>query len=551
MTLCGCLPLIIARAQSATATLSGTVTDEQSAVVAGATIKAINTATNLARQTTTNSEGYFTLPLLPPGNYTLTAERQGFASIDKRGIILNVGDQRSLLITLSVGGVSATVQVSGEAPLLNESPAVSTVVDRQFVANQPLNGRSFQTLIGLAPGVVFTPTNVTTQGQFSVNGQRPSTNYFTVDGVSANFGTTVSQTLYETAGGELPSLSVQGGTNALVSVDALQEFAIQTSTYAPEFGRQPGAQVSIVTRSGTNQLHGSLFEYLRNDIFDANDYFANLNGFAKPALRQNDFGFTIGGPVFLPKFGSDRDRFFDGRNRTFFFVSYEGLRLRQPVVTAPIQVPSLSARQQATGFARDILNAFPLPTSPALADDPNTATFVSSYSMPSTLNATSFRIDHKASDGVSIFGRFNYAPSDSLERAAFSAPNVVQSTLAQTLTVTGGVTMTFSPQLINELRLNFSRAKLDVGYVTDDFGGGTVLPDSAFFPSSTSRHDAFGAIGIGFGSDFIQIGALSRNQQRQINLVDSLTFTAGSHSLKFGFDYRRLFPINDVPPIFR
>jgi len=538
-------------AQSATATLSGAVVDEAGAVVAGAKIELTNLGAALKRTATTSGEGYFSFPLLPPGTYTLQALREGFAPVEVRNMVLNVNDQLAVKIQMKVGQVGATVNVVDSAALTQESPAVSAVVDRQFVANQPLNGRSFQTLIGLAPGVVFTPTNVTTQGQFSVNGQRASTNYFTVDGVSANFGTTLSQTLYETAGGGLPALSVQGGTNALVSVDALQEFTIQTSTYAPEFGRQPGAQVSIVTRSGTNQLHGNLFEYLRNDVFDANDYFANLNGFAKPALRQNDFGFTVGGPVFLPKFGGGKNQFFDGRNRTFFFVSYEGLRLRQPVVTAPIEVPSLSARQQATGFARDILNAFPLPTGPALANDPNTATFVSSYSIPSSLNATSFRVDHKVSDGLALFGRFNYAPSESLERAVFSAPNVAQTTFAQTLTVTGGVTMALSPRLINELRLNFSRSKVDVAYETDTFGGGLVLTDSAYIPSFTSRQEALGSISIGSGNSIIQVGPLTRNEQRQINLVDSLSWSIGAHALKFGVDYRRLFPINANPPYFR
>jgi hypothetical protein len=538
-------------AQSAAAILSGTVVDEAGAAVAGAKIELTNLGTVLKRAATTSGEGHFTFPLLPPGNYTLQTLREGFAPVEVRNIVLNVNDQQAIKIQMKVGQVGATVNVVDSASLTPESPAVSTVIDRQFVANQPLNGRSFQTLIGLAPGVVFTPTNVTTQGQFSVNGQRSGANYFTVDGVSANFGTTVSQTLYETAGGGLPSLSLQGGTNALVSVDALQEFSIQTSTYAPEFGRQPGAQVSIVTRSGTNELHGSLFEYLRNDVFDANDYFSNLNGFAKPALRQNDFGFTAGGPVFLPKFRDGKSRFLDGRNRTFFFVSYEGLRLRQPVVTDPVEVPSLSARQNATGLARNILNAFPLPTRLALTSDPNTATFVSSYSIPSSLNATSFRVDHKVRDGLTLFGRFNDAPSNSSERAVFSAPNVVQTTLAQTLTVTGGATMIFSPRVINEMRLNFSRAKVDVTSETDRFGGGVVLPDSAYIPSFASREDALGSINIGSGNSIIQVGPLTQNQQRQINLIDSMTFTAGSHSLKFGFDYRRLFPINANPPYFR
>src|SRR5690606_29818857 len=133
-----------------------------------------------------------------------------------------------------------------------------------------------------------------------------------------------------------------GGTSSLASVDAVQEFTVQTSTYAPEYGRQPGAQVAIVTRSGTNALHGSAFNYFRNDKLDANSWFGNYNGIQRPPLRQNDFGFTFGGPVFIPKT-------YNGQNRTFFFASYEGLRLIQPVVLTGLRVPSIAARENATG----------------------------------------------------------------------------------------------------------------------------------------------------------------------------------------------------------
>src|SRR5262249_54106948 len=154
------------------------------------------------------------------------------------------------------------------------------------------------------------------QGQFSVNGQRADANYFTVDGVSANFGVTGYFVMVQSASGALPALSALGGTNSLASVDAMQEFRIQTSSFAPEFGRTPGAQISIVTRSGTNGFHGTLFEYFRNNALDARDWFVNFNGLTKPAARQNDFGGVFGGPVI--------------KNKMFFFLSYEGLRLRQP-----------------------------------------------------------------------------------------------------------------------------------------------------------------------------------------------------------------------------
>src|SRR5262249_41565961 len=161
--------------------------------------------------------------------------------------------------------------------------------------------------------------------------QRPDANYFTIDGVGANFGVTPDAVVGQTGAGSIPGLSVAGGTNNLVSVDALQEFKVLTSTYAPEYGRMPGGQISIVTRSGTNSFHGTIFDYLRNDALDANDWFANASRLQKPALRQNDFGGVFGGPLYLPRFGEGGPAVYSGKDKTFFFFSYEGLRLRQPL----------------------------------------------------------------------------------------------------------------------------------------------------------------------------------------------------------------------------
>jgi hypothetical protein len=532
-----------ARAQSATATLSGTVLDEQRASISGASVTAVNEATGIQRQAETDAEGYFTFAQLPPGVYAVRAQRPGFATAHLPGVVLNVGDRSALRIQLKVAPVGETVTVNADAERAEESPAVSTVVDRRFVSNQPLNGRTFQTLIGLAPGVTFTPTNVTNLGQFSVNGQRANANYFTVDGVSANFGASTATNLYETGGGSLPSLSAQGGTNALASVDAVQEFRIQTSTYAPEFGRQPGGQISIVTRSGTNEFRGSLFEYLRNDVFDANDWFANRSGLPKPALRQNDFGFVLGGPLTLPRFGEGGPRVWSGRDHTFFFVSYEGLRLRQPIVSSPEEVPSLAARQNATGTVRDILNAFPLPTSAASAGNPNTATFVGSYSNPSELDAVSVRVDHAAGDRLLLFGRYNYAPSETRVRANFGSTSSVAITPQETETLTAGATTIFSPRASNDLRVNFSRSKARVENVVENFAGAVVPPGSAFFPAFASPRDGLSLIAV--GSNTIRSGVSQENRQRQLNVVNAFSYTAGSHAIKVGADYRRLYPVAD------
>src|SRR6185369_4679107 len=261
-----------------------------------------------------NDEGQYHLANLRPGRYRLEIERPGFKKVIKTDVILHLQDALEIDFEMTVGSVSETVTVESGAPLVNtESATVSTVVDRKFADNIPLNGRTFQTLISLTPGVVMTATTFNDQGQFSVNGQRADANYFTVDGVSANFGVTGLLQMVQTASGALPALSASGGTNSLVSVDAMQEFRIQTSSFAPEFGRMPGAQISIVTRSGSNSFHGTLFDYFRNNVLDAKDWFVNFNGLAKPEERLNDFGGVLGGPVV--------------RDKTFFFASYEGQRL--------------------------------------------------------------------------------------------------------------------------------------------------------------------------------------------------------------------------------
>src|SRR6266404_3130388 len=308
---------VVIRAQSTNASLTGRVTDPQKAVIADVKVAAISAGTNFRYQTTTNGSGEYHLANLPPNAYRIEIEKDGFKKLIKPDVILHVQDALKLDFEMTLGDVSETVTVEAGAPLVNtESATVSTVIDRTFVENLPLNGRSFQTLIALTPGVVAVATKGNDQGQFSVNGQRADANYFTVDGVSANFGITGFITLTQTAGGALPALSASGGTNSLVSVDAMQEFRIQTSSFAPEFGRTPGGQISIVTRSGTNAFHGTLFEYFRNDVLDARDWFVNFNNLAKPAERQNDFGGVFGGPVL--------------KDKAFFFFSYEGLRLRQP-----------------------------------------------------------------------------------------------------------------------------------------------------------------------------------------------------------------------------
>ncbi len=225
-----------AHGQSATASLSGFVTDPQGRPVAGARVILTDLTKNVRLESSTTTGGRFSFSHAQPSQYVVRVQQAGFATAEVARLTLNVNDDVTVRLELQIAARGEAVVVRSELPVVSESPAVSTVVDRQFIENQPLNGRSFQTLVELSPGVVLTPSSLPTAGQFSVNGQRTSSNYFTVDGVSGNFGSTASVTLYESAGGSIPSYSALGTTTSLASVDAVQEFSIQTSTYARSSG---------------------------------------------------------------------------------------------------------------------------------------------------------------------------------------------------------------------------------------------------------------------------------------------------------------------------
>ena len=525
-------------AQSPNGNINGLVSDSTNAAVADAEVVAVNDVTRLQYTTKTNSEGIYVLPNLPPGPYRVQVSKIGFKTLIKPDITLNVQDSLSINFTLLVGAFHEIITVQGGAPLVNtESATVSTVVDRQFADNLPMNGRSFQSLIELTPGVVLTTSNPSDGGQFSINGQRAASNYWMVDGVGANIGIGANPSPFALPGnglaGALGSFSAMGGTNSLVSVDAMQEFRIQTSTYAPEFGRTPGGQISIVTRSGTNQFHGTVFDYLRNDALDASNWFngyTNNPPLPKAKERQNDFGGTIGGPIL--------------KDRTFFFFSYEGLRLRLPE-TELTTVPDLAARSAATPAMQPFLNAFPLPNGPG--DVPTgVAQFNASYSNPSSLDAWSLRLDDKLADKLTVFARYNYSPSTITQRgqAPFYALSAVSSSSITTQTATIGATWGLSSISANDFRFNYSRTSGHTSGYLDDFGG-AVPPAALTFPSPfTAANSLLNLQIFSLQNGTLATGLFGRNVQRQLNFVDSLSWQKGSHGLKFGADYRRLSPIN-------
>jgi hypothetical protein len=472
------------------------------------------------------------------------AERPGFTGRTLKDVVLNVGEQVNLDIQLAVGGVSETITVQGEAVVTQESPAVATVVDRQFVENMPLNGRSFQSLIELTPGSVFVKvdTNPLAGGQFSINGQRADANYFTIDGVSANSATSTGFGSFsgESSGGSLPALNALGGTNSLVSIDALQEFQIQTSTYAPEYGRMPGGQISLTTRAGTNSYHGDAFDYFRNDVLDAKDWFANYNNLPKARERQNDFGGVLGGHIV--------------KDKTFFFFSYEGLRLRQPItgIESVPDLPTRAAIAAASPAEGLLVNAFPLPNGPQTGTD--LAQYAATISSPGSLDTTSFRIDHSVNSKLQLFGHYTHAPS---YIGAFTTnfTDMRQTTFGND-SATAGFTWILSPVMTNEFRANYTQTRATAVGVPLNLGGAAVPPYGSaglFTPPWNVKNYEVIYYGYVPGSSttpavesagFVY-GTGNDNWNRQSNFVDTFSWVAHSHQLKFGVDYRWISPILD------
>jgi len=532
-----CLALSIGGfAQTELAHVSGRVTDQSGAVVVDTDVEIKNVDTNLSATLKTNRDGLYTFPSLRPGHYVLSARKTGFKTVTITEFTLNAQDRSTRDIVLQVGSASENITVSAEALNINTTDAtVSTVVDRQFAENLPLNGRSFQSLIELTPGVVPAANNGTETGQFNINGQRADANYWTVDGVSANIGVTAAGYVGQGVAGALGATNVFGGTNGLVSVDALEEFRIQTSTYAPEFGRTPGGQISVATRSGTSQFHGSLFEYFRNDALDANDWFSDNAGLPKSKERQHDFGGTFSGPI--PKL------------KSFFFFSYEGMRLQLPQVSIGL-VPDTSpqdpySRQFAIPAMQPFMNAFPLPNGPEVLDSngdhQGIAQLNIGYSNPGSLDAYSIRVDHKFGEKVNLFGRYNNSPSNLRQRGGYIGNlNSVNSIVSNILTGTVGATWAISAATADDLRFNYSKTTNYNVISLDNFNGADpniTYPYPAGYGPQNGLYDFF--IGSFSGPTF---GAAGLNLQRQINVVDSLSTQKGTHGLKFGIDYRRLTP---------
>src|SRR5437762_730071 len=536
-----------ALAQFELAGISGRVTDPSGAVLPQVEVEVKNVETGASIIRTTNSDGLYSIPSLRPGHYVISVRKQGFKTVSVTELTLNVQDNVVRNFQLQVGAASESITITADAFNINTTDAsVSTVVDQSYVQNMPLNGRSFQDLILLTPGVVTQTPQISQNaiaagfglsGGFSVNGQRTESNNYTVDGVSANVGAAAGTNMLLGSGptGSLPASTAMGTTQALVSVDDLQEFRVQSSTYSAEYGRNPGGQFAFETKSGTNLWHGTAYEYLRNDFFDANDWFNNYLQVKQPPTRQNDFGGTFGGPIRIPYL-------YNGKDKTFFFVSYEGLRLTQPQAATPIFVPDNALRAAAPTPLNQVLNAFPVQSANAPDDTVNGfSQFNGSWSNPSSLDSTSVRFDHVVNDKLRLFFRFSDTTSSSTVRQVDSPTmeNLLEYALR---TYTSGVSSVFSNRLSNELRFNYSSNETVGNQVIDAFGGSTPanLAQLAGLDPSADMRMFF--VKSDFSINLQMIQQKNSGTQKQWNVIDTVNLSLGRHQFKFGVDYRRLMP---------
>jgi hypothetical protein len=505
-------------------TLSGVIVDSQFAVLRGARLTLRQLDGALEREQVSDEKGEFAFALLPAGVYRLRVHCEGFSPVEIDQIVLVESAHQALRIQMAVAALDATVQVTAQ----RETPKPETTPTRQFMPpptnwleRLPLNGQTLQPLITLAPGVVTTKATVAEQGQFAANGQRANANYFTVEGVSANTGLTATNSLGQA--GSLPGLSATGGTQSLATLGSVQEVRVQTHGYAAEFGRMPGAQVALVTRTGTRDWHGNVFETFRHHALAANDWFANRNGAPRAALRQHNAAAALSGPLRLP--------LYDGRDHTHFFAAYETLRLRQPLFAETL-VPSLRARDQAPALLKSIVAAYPLPNGDTLTD--GLARLATGYTDPTRLDAASLRLDHVLNNRHTVFVRLHFAPSQVGQREE-SLSGVTTTAFAHR-SLTLGATQSFSSALAYDLRFNFAQAVGRSEHRFTAFGGAVVPTSIAGLPlAGLMTIDTLGLAPLVSGS-------AADNRQGQFNIVNQLSLASTAHQFKFGVDYRRLTP---------
>ena len=547
-----------------TGLVRGTVLDQNGAVIPAAVVTLTANGSGFSHIFTTREDGEFVFNNVPAGTYTLLVKREGFASTEVPDLSISGELDRSFNVELRVSDQSGTgCDLVPDQGLLHRDSSVSTVIPQKFPTQVPLNGRSSTSLSQLPAGIVITTSNPASDtGQFSVNGLRPNTTVLLIDGVPANFGigTGIAGATNTALAGGYPAMTVFGAANNLFSLEDLYEFQIQTANYSPEFGRQMGAQVMVITRSGTNRIRGSLYEYFRNDALEARNYF-NRKPAAQTPLKHHLFGGTIGGPVYFPNLlpsdkpgvpgAKPRSGFYNGKDKTFFFASYEGVRMRQP--SSGVQyVPSARLRSMVTGSFGPIVNAFPIQTgaetttlTPCTPPNPNCAPngrlysgwapYAYSISNPGSADTISVRLDHQINNKHSFFGRFVDSRSE-LDTGSFTTTNE----RARTNMFTLGVASILNSHMTNEFRFGYGKHSAVRSSAHNPIDGAV-----AFSPSLlTNGFMGEGSMDVAFNgsANSLRTGTSVDNAQQQFVVADSFTYVVGPHTLKFGANFRRLNP---------
>ncbi len=506
-----------------TGTISGTVQDQSGAVIAGANVKAQNPATNFTRETTSATNGFYRFDQLPVGTYSITVEAAGFKRSVTQQVALSVNDALTLDVKLEVGQVSEVVTVSEAPSAVNtETSVLGRTVDNRTLNDLPiLSGAGGRNPLALAPlqaGVM--PAGQV--GPFSVNGQRAQSNNFLLDGGDSN-----------DLAINVPD-AVQG-----FSPDALQEFRILTNTYSADYGRNSGAIVALITKSGTNEYHGNLFHFFRNRVLNATPFFNNAAptfvGERKPQFNVNEFGGTIGGPLHLPRFGEGGPAIISGKDRTFFFFSYLGFRRRQGVsqtATVPTQAQRNIINAVGTPEARALLALIPA------ANSGNT--LFSSASNSLDRDQFSIRGDHRFSEKNSMFITFFNEDQIFTDPFAFGGSTIPGFGTTGDLRFTNFIASdfhTFSSRTVNEFRFSWhQRDTLSVLPVNStspaDLGIEGIVPDNPD-AAGPPRVDITGFTTFG---NTIQ-GPQGRDDNTY-QFVNNVTHNRGNHNLKFGGEYR-------------
>ena len=531
-----CLVVVAASAASWAQTtqggIVGTIRDQKGASVVAAHITITNVATGLERQTTTAENGIFRVLALPTGAYEIKADAPGFATTTVQGIEVGVDQIRTIDLTLRVGAKAEVVNVEADASLTQtESSKVGEIIDNRKVEDLPLNGRDFAQLARLSPGVAVSGGGGGQQGGegnvsgFSSNGQRSTSNNFLVDGVDNN-------NYFAGEAAQLPS------------IDSIQEFEVQTNTFAAEYGRNSGSVVNLVTKSGTNRLHGSAYEFFRNDVLDSRNYF-NDQRFPKSAVRLNQFGGTLGGPIV--------------KNQTFFFLNYEGFR-RKAGITRITNVPTVNQRAgiftdangntitvPVTALSTQIFNTlFP----PANLNDP-TGNFISSPIQSDGTDQFLVKVDHHLRTSDNLSARYSRTRVDTFfpftpGQSGTNIPGYGVNDNGADHLVAISYTRVLTPRSLNEARIGFTRSNIQlttqIGPQAATFGFNTGWPAGSLLGLGNIPQLAFSGGFVSGSSAVTNLGGgIDQPNRTAINtyqFVDNFSHTTARHAYKVGGDIR-------------